>query len=53
MTTINTDRSTGRATEIVDALPLQQQIGLLMHPVVVINPDPDASSGFGDRACAN
>ncbi|MFS0735063.1 glycoside hydrolase family 3 N-terminal domain-containing protein [Microbacterium sp. 1P10UB] len=47
MTTINTDRTTDRATEIVDALPLQQQIGLLMHPVVVIGPDPDASSGFG------
>lgn len=47
MTTINPTRSETRAREIVDALSLDQQIGLLLHPMVMIDHDPDASSGFG------
>jgi beta-glucosidase len=40
---------TQRAREIVDGLPLDQQVGLLLHPIIVIDEStqPDASSGFG------
>ncbi|WJL96949.1 glycoside hydrolase family 3 N-terminal domain-containing protein [Microbacterium sp. ET2] len=47
MTTLKTAHTVRQAEDIVDALPLAQQIGLLLHPMIVLNPDPDASSGFG------
>lgn len=44
-----TTASTVRATEIVDALAVEEQLGLLLHPMIMIGdePDPDASAGFG------
>lgn len=36
-----------RADEVVDRLTLDEQIGLLLHPLVIIGDDPDASAGFG------
>jgi beta-glucosidase len=39
--------SDARVEQIVDSLDLRQQVGLLLHPMVILNPDPDASSGFG------
>jgi beta-glucosidase len=40
---------TERARAIVDELPLDQQVGLLFHPIIMIDEstDADASSGFG------
>jgi beta-glucosidase len=36
-----------RASDIVDTMTLEQKIGLLLHPMIVLPDDPDASSGFG------
>ena len=49
MTTPGLIDHTQRAREIVDGLPLDQQVGLLLQPIIVIDEatDPDASSGFG------
>ena len=49
MTTALPTDVTQRARAIVEALPLDQQVGLLLHPMVMIDDstDPDASSGFG------
>lgn len=47
MTSPNHAHSDSKAQEIVDSLSLEQQVGLLLHPMVVLDADPDASSGFG------
>ena len=49
MTTAPPINHTERARAIVDGLPLDQQVGLLLQPIIVIDEatDPDASSGFG------
>ncbi|AOX45874.1 glycoside hydrolase family 3 N-terminal domain-containing protein [Microbacterium sp. BH-3-3-3] len=36
-----------RASDLVDAMSIEQRIGLLLHPIVILPDDPDASSGFG------
>ncbi|WP_285115634.1 glycoside hydrolase family 3 N-terminal domain-containing protein [Leifsonia sp. fls2-241-R2A-40a] len=44
-----TTASTSRAREIVEGMTLDERIGLLLHPMIMVgdNPDPDASAGFG------
>nr|WP_314840900.1 glycoside hydrolase family 3 N-terminal domain-containing protein [uncultured Microbacterium sp.] len=47
MTSPDHAHSDSKARGIVDSLSLEQQVGLLLHPMIVLDADPDASSGFG------
>ena len=44
-----THSNTAAARALADAMTLEQQVGLLLHPIIIIDNDgdPDASSGFG------